>query len=214
MNRRSGFGAILGLLLAGPTCVDAHQTKQEGPPHLNIVVCDKAGIGSETRVTASNELHRILNAAGVNAAWIDTNADAQSPTAFVPTSFEGCGPPPLDEYLLMVISPNAPKGWTPDVMGLAYARGSGYRRGYILYDRVIAFVDRYSLPAARTSSIGIILGHAIAHELGHLLIPGDAHSRDGIMRGDWSYREWREALAGYLLFHSAHAELIRRQMLR
>ena len=31
----------------------------------------------------------------------------------------------------------------------------------------------------------MMLGCALAHELGHLLLPVNAHTRDGIMRANW-----------------------------
>jgi hypothetical protein len=100
-------------------------------------------------------------------------------------------------------------------MGLAYGRSSGISgRAYVVYDRVIAFVDRHSAPIERRLNLGIILGHAIAHELGHVLIPGSVHSRDGIMRAVWGFRQFQEAQAGSLLFHPAHAEQLRKELLK
>ena len=63
-------------------------------------------------------------------------------------------------------------------------------------------------PSRHSAAFGIVLGHAIAHELGHLLIPGDAHG-NGIMRPYWAYREWQQALGGTLLFGPGPARAIR-----
>ncbi len=42
------------------------------------------------------------------------------------------------------------------------------------------------MPASR------LLGRAIAHEVGHLLLPGGRHSPSGLMRAPWVYEELME----------------------
>ena len=54
-----------------------------------------------------------------------------------------------------------------------------------------------------------ILGHAIAHELGHLLLNQQVHSPHGIMRGEWSFVDFREMTSGMLLFTPEQAEYLR-----
>lgn len=39
-----------------------------------------------------------------------------------------------------------------------------------------------------------LLGRAIAHELGHLLLSTTAHSAEGLMRGEWTLNELRAGL--------------------
>lgn len=62
-----------------------------------------------------------------------------------------------------------------------------------------------------------ILGHAIAHEMAHVLI-GGGHTPDGIMRGQWSQPELQRMSWGLLLYFSddqsaaLRAAAIRRQM--
>jgi hypothetical protein len=53
--------------------------------------------------------------------------------------------------------------------------------------------------------VGQILGHVIAHELGHLL-GLDSHSPTGIMRADWSRTDLEDAFSGNLLFARQRAE--------
>jgi hypothetical protein len=46
---------------------------------------------------------------------------------------------------------------------------------------------------------GDLLGHAAAHELGHLLLRSDAHSPAGIMRASWEVKDlWRLPHAGLI----------------
>jgi hypothetical protein len=74
---------------------------------------------------------------------------------------------------------------------------------------VTAFIENFAIQDK--STFGIVLGHAIAHELGHLVIPGDAHG-GGIMRPYWAYREWEQALKGSLLFTPSHARALQKAL--
>jgi hypothetical protein len=49
---------------------------------------------------------------------------------------------------------------------------------------ISAFLQKFTIESK--SAFGIVLGHVIAHELGHLIIPGDAHG-GGVMRPYWAY---------------------------
>jgi hypothetical protein len=82
---------------------------------------------------------------------------------------------------------------------LAYAfppdSGSFASNAGVLYDRV------QQLDSGRASDT-ILLGHAIAHELGHLLLGHGRHSVTGIMKADWDSRDLEAAGQGRLAFHS------------
>lgn len=61
----------------------------------------------------------------------------------------------------------------------------------------------------RKTSEGLILGHVIAHEIGHLLLPLGAHSAAGIMSPRIDKGDFRKALGGNLLFSQEQSELMR-----
>ena len=56
---------------------------------------------------------------------------------------------------------------------------------------------------------GIILGHAMAHELGHLLLRSMEHSQTGIIGSRWGKEELRLSETGRLLFTTGQAEAMR-----
>ena len=115
-------------------------------------------------------------------------------------------------YFMVVIAPDPPAHWPSSLaMGLAPVQTGLYPRAYVFYKLVLAFIAKFRLVQSRESAIGLIMGHAVAHELGHLLMPGEAHSY-GIMRHTWGYREWEEALSGSLLFNPNHAKLMRERL--
>jgi hypothetical protein len=59
---------------------------------------------------------------------------------------------------------------------------SAARRVYVLWERVGPAVDRHAV------GHGDALGLVIAHELGHVLLPGRGHSGTGIMQADYNVR--------------------------
>ena len=58
----------------------------------------------------------------------------------------------------------------------------------------------------------IVLAHAMAHEIGHLLLPY-GHAATGLMRADWDAKDMRLAVHGRLNFTSEQAELIQTRLL-
>lgn len=73
-----------------------------------------------------------------------------------------------------------------------------------------AFYDRIQLYSAELGfDASQMLGHVMAHELGHLLLPHGAHSLTGLMRGAWDRTQAKQATLGLLAFAPAEAALIR-----
>jgi hypothetical protein len=90
------------------------------------------------------------------------------------------------------------------------------RTAYVFYDRVERVARTY-LNTSRRDGIDdtdnvIVLAHAMAHEIGHLLLPY-GHSTTGLMRADWDAKDMRLAVHGRLNFTSEQAELIRTRFL-
>jgi hypothetical protein len=73
-----------------------------------------------------------------------------------------------------------------------------------------------SLARAGNGAEWQILGYAMAHEMGHLLLrmKANSHSPSGIMRAKWGLQDFKQAALGELLFTRAQATLIREEVLR
>jgi hypothetical protein len=54
-----------------------------------------------------------------------------------------------------------------------------------------------------------MLAYVIAHEIGHLLMPGNVHSLTGVMQAGWDTALVRDAARGSLTFTEAQAARIR-----
>ena len=80
---------------------------------------------------------------------------------------------------------------------------------YVFSHRAKEIADRVGADAG-----GLLLGHLIAHEIGHLLLGPDRHSSTGIMRPKWSRKDAKVASSGELLFTRAQGRRIRAQVLK
>ena len=59
-----------------------------------------------------------------------------------------------------------------------------------------------------------ILGHAIVHEIGHVLLNLESHSKAGIIRDTWDFQDLQNAYHECLLFTPQQAEALRAEIAR
>jgi hypothetical protein len=72
------------------------------------------------------------------------------------------------------------------------------------------YYGRVKRAASRNSSDpDVVLGHTIAHEVAHLIIPRYEHSSEGLMKAVWNAYDYGIAARGYLRFSDEQAALIR-----
>jgi hypothetical protein len=88
------------------------------------------------------------------------------------------------------------------------APGKRGTRAYVFWSRV----ERASLNF--TASLDKVLAVALAHEIGHMLLPDGKHAKSGLMAAPWDPGHFRSAAASLLLFSKASAELIRSELER
>jgi hypothetical protein len=74
---------------------------------------------------------------------------------------------------------------------------------------VTLFLDEIQRQQAQTGvSVPCLLGYALAHELGHVLMRSNAHSPRGVMRAEWSRAELDRIQHGALKFSEAEAKAL------
>jgi hypothetical protein len=69
--------------------------------------------------------------------------------------------------------------------------------------------DAEELARRRGFSHGVMLGHLMAHELGHLILGVRSHSVNGIMHVPWQKKELEIIAQGSMLFTSREAQTMR-----
>jgi hypothetical protein len=88
------------------------------------------------------------------------------------------------------------------VMGAASRTANG-PVAHVFFRQVQDFARIYHI------DLNTMLGHVIAHEVGHLLLPTYSHSPTGLMRGEWDKTQVRDAVRGALTFTDGQAQKIR-----
>jgi hypothetical protein len=94
----------------------------------------------------------------------------------------------------------------PGVLGAVIRDAEAQEIGWVFFGRVEHAADSFALDA------GMVLGHAIAHEVGHLLLPRGTHGPTGLMRASWRMEDLRDAVQGQLGFSQTEGALIRARL--
>lgn len=173
---------------------------------LTILVQDMAETDPRTVEGAIQTARRILAEAGVDADWF-VCPDAQH--AYDRPAACGAQPGPWALRMRLIsdekarLLPLAQNNFGVALPGKAGALGS---LAYV-------FAERTQLHARRIKvAEDILLGHMMAHELGHLLLGESSHAASGIMTARFKARHLQAAGQGGLVFFNAQARAMRAQV--
>lgn len=135
------------------------------PPTIVLEVADLAGVGMEDLTQAMAQTKAVFGGIGVRLVWSDAGgAEAACDCRGLKLSVRLLSP-----FLIRELTK---QGVKKAVLGSASAPEA---LAYIYAERVMALAER------RRMDERILLGLVIAHELGHLVLPGKGHARTGIM---------------------------------
>ena len=73
---------------------------------------------------------------------------------------------------------------------------------------IVVFYDRVAATARDHQSTASLLGHVMAHEIGHILEGIDRHSESGLMKANWSADEIQLMRVRPMVFSGMDAEMI------
>ena len=158
-------------------------------PVVAIRVENPAGLVVQDLVRAQDVTSKIYQRAGVTLQWtFDETMRADRMLTIVLTTTTAM-PPAL--------------GF--DAMGVARSPVDGTRGtlAYVFVDRVTSFAATYRVAARH------VLACALAHEIGHLLLPPNAHRPDSVMRDAWHPALFPPRAPGILGFPPEQARLLR-----
>jgi hypothetical protein len=92
-------------------------------------------------------------------------------------------------------------------LGLAVVGpGEPSHTAFVFQDRVLAYAGRHRLDAGR------LLGHVIAHEVGHLLLASTTHAATGLMRGHWTPALLKRGAGGAMRFSESEGAAMRQRL--
>ena len=188
------FGQLWTLVLIASGALVA----QDRPPALKIYVYNHAGVSGQTLHRAENRAHTIFRQSGIETSWYNCSVQGMDG--------ENCSGA-FDSGTVVVQIVHDSEKLKTEVFGTAFMGRSGYGTyADVFFDRV--------QQVCQDANIGVpdILGHIISHEIGHLLLGTDSHSRFGIMRAKWDSGELAHADRGQLLFLTAQSEAMRKRL--
>jgi hypothetical protein len=100
--------------------------------------------------------------------------------------------------LYLILEATASSRFKPLTLGYAQPYNAG-TAVHIFYNRI-----REDHPA----DYAIVLGHAMAHEIAHVLQGVGRHSESGLMKARWTYRDYGDMHLGLLRFAPEDVELL------
>lgn len=200
-----GLGMVAGLIMMGSAGFggDILAARGESGPKITFRVYNYAQVSQNTLAAADREAQRIFRKAGVETDWLncpvvntDTQASETCRAVVAPT-----------EIVLRIIprSKAARRLFRGDQFGFALPAPQGGHGALasVFYSGLENFAGCWDCDRSQ------ILAHTVAHEIGHLLLPGEGHSLSGIMRASWENEDLRRACRGDLVFTPQEAESIR-----
>lgn len=175
-------------------------------PPMTVQVYNVARVSEEALRAAIEEATGIFSQAGVQTTWLDcplTTAEAlRNPLCL------DRPPTELVVRILPRVEARASSILTPDTLGFSLAPAKP-ERGFlasVYFDRVQQITEN------QRGLEHEVLGRAIAHELGHLLLGTNSHSTRGIMRARWNPQELPAGSAGRFSFLPQQAAVIRAEV--
>jgi len=149
---------------------------------------------------AINDASWILKTACIKVVWIHCAPVNRSNVAICQA--------PAGALELHILSVPATNDFHEDTLGIAIPHvGAG--------DRAATFLSRVRETADRNAGIAdlsVVLGVAMAHELGHLLLHSASHSSEGVMRADLRPDDLKRASQRRLRFTQEQCEAIGRNL--
>ncbi len=188
--------AILSVVgVADPTLARNHVDMMLAG-NLTVLLYDYAAVGTRTIAEAEKEAARVFERAGITLLWHNCGNGAGQAV-----SDAACGAAGDSAAIRMRLVKTVQNlsGMTDDAT-LGYAVG---QMATVSWDMVRQISDGGNLEAE------YVLGDAMAHELGHVLMPGRPHAVAGIMRAGWDDQDLSLMRKHGLNFLPAEIALIR-----
>jgi hypothetical protein len=203
MNNSFRFASIVNTfaLIAGSVFGETGIPAETLPVHLyNHAHAPAAVVHS-----ATEEASWLFRAARIRISWEypSTESSEDQGTDMTSAAFQQ---PDKRRYIVVQFIKGLPASVYPGALGYALPFARKGAHVVIFYDRVETL--------ARSMSQGtyIVLGYAIAHEAGHVLLGSTEHATGGLMQARWTSETWRLASAGLLAFRREQAEAMRAQV--
>jgi hypothetical protein len=150
---------------------------------LYVRIYDNTGVTPQQRARALARAGEILARVEIDTAWLECPAHGTG------TWRSACDAPPAPGELVVRLVHASPQA------DRSYPRALGYSLVDIHSGEgtlATVFINRIEALAGKArADRSLVLGRAIAHEIGHLLLGSNAHGGSGLMREIWTFDEIR-----------------------
>jgi hypothetical protein len=211
MVRTLGLPAFSFLFaLSSPTLASPSRFQKSDGPNTNaearVLVYKYADISPDVLAGAERRAAIIFQEIGVRVVWVDS-------TDFKKQSQDRSDPQEEQKELDLIdvvlrIVPHSRTALKNSALGEALPCQLGR-------DACIAnvFMNRVG-EQTDVEKIGLdqVLGHAIAHEIGHILLGSNSHASRGLMKAKWGPEDIKRAGKGDLLFTPEQAQVIQNNL--
>jgi hypothetical protein len=167
-------------------------TAQDKSSGITVLVNDSARVNPSVLRRAEREAARLFDAVGIEIQWVNCGETDECRHILGPR-----------EFVLHIVTGGQTR--SDFVFGVAFLGEDG--RGQ--YSDV--FFDRLQQTQGDVD-LALLLGAVSAHELGHLLLGSNSHSRIGIMEPKWGQQGLRSVGMGRLLFTPEQARSMRNRI--
>jgi hypothetical protein len=189
------FSLTLGCLALAGAATRPYQP----PMRITVRVLNPARVPTRTAAEAERTAGDIFKKAGVEIGWVDCEAS------------DACRREPGRLELWLHLLDSQPATLSGDALGYALLTHAPRNEGSYA---AVCWPPVRHLADSMVIGPGPVLGAAIAHELGHLLLDSHAHSHDGVMAERLRTPELMMAARGELRFDDHQVEAIRREIRR
>jgi hypothetical protein len=161
-------------------------------PGLTVTVYNYSAAPAVEVRRAEQEAAAVFQRSGIEVSWVNCPIDGPA-----------CGTKSKSAEVMLRIMGRRPEGASAHPLGFAVS--GGFATVYAL--------EAYSVAKSGGVDGSVVLGIAIGHEIGHVLLTGlEAHSRNGIMQAQWGKKALRAAAQRALGFAPEEARKLRAEV--
>ncbi len=170
---------------------------------ISVRLYNLSGIAPEMLDRATREASRIFAQANVDVIWTPGDPEADEAHTTDQSAAAANRDARVRPYLVVRVGRGLAFHVPSGALGISLPHAQFGVSATIFQERV------ESMCQGAGQDFALMLGHAIAHEIGHVTLASDAHAPNGIMRAHWGKAELDQASSGHLGFTSQQGTEIR-----
>lgn len=194
---------LAAMLVAGVPSIGAEPASR---PTVTVRTYNYAQVPDDSLGDARTSADAIFERAGIALRWLDCRVpqDAAGASCIEPLE--------QGSYLMLRLLDRGSEATPKHARSVALGESMLDReqRTGVLMTLEVPFVRAIATQA--DADMPLLLGRAMAHEIGHLLLGTGDHPREGLMRARWSQQELRGFRPSNWLFSPAEAAQMRRSL--